>query len=31
MSTLMAKARINHLEVTVARGTLAAMMPALLG
>jgi catechol 2,3-dioxygenase-like lactoylglutathione lyase family enzyme len=27
MSNLMARARINHLEVTVARGTLASMMP----
>src|SRR5579862_5252079 len=29
MSNLMAQARINHMEVTVARGTLAAIMPAL--
>jgi len=29
MSNLMAKARINHMEVTVARGTLDALMPAL--
>jgi catechol 2,3-dioxygenase-like lactoylglutathione lyase family enzyme len=29
MSTLMNQARINHMEVTVARGTLAALMPAL--
>ena len=27
--TLMSKARINHMEVTVARGTLASIMPAL--
>jgi len=29
MGKLMAQARINHMEVTVARGTLATMMPAL--
>jgi hypothetical protein len=29
MSTLMAQARINHLEVTVPRGSLAAIMPDL--
>jgi hypothetical protein len=27
--SLMSQARINHMEVTVARGTLEAMMPAL--
>jgi hypothetical protein len=29
MGTLMAQARINHMEVTVAPGTLATMLPAL--
>lgn len=29
MANLMAHARINHMELTVARGTLASMMPAL--
>jgi hypothetical protein len=29
MSTLMSKARLNHMEVTVAKGTLAPMLPAL--